>query len=270
MGRSAEDEKKQDQCITFISSVGLISFVVCFFPVVFDLEPNPKDIQVLVSHSISRIAAVSATLPLLWGYAYDVSLPQRLTYPRTLLLLALLVPNATILLMSIPTLNQPPIKVSVCFSFGMTLLFNCGLLAYVAGEASSKRLLVLLTFTAVWGSLWNIYFTFKVFITSPLSDAILLLIIGISSLLIFVMMVWYAREMKTLDERRRMFAMTYIIAIGAHTLLKMSCYVTLTVLDRGGYVQDGYILVEILTATGISIITSKMAHRDADIALVGV
>lgn len=140
MGRSAEEEIEQDRCINIIIGVGLIAFMTCLFPLAFNLIEDSEYVSLCIPHHITRIAVVAATLPLLWEYAFDRSLPRRVLYPRTILLFALLVPNAIILLLSDPSLRTPPVRLSVCFAFGRSQLFNCGLVAYIAGEVSGQRL----------------------------------------------------------------------------------------------------------------------------------
>ena len=268
MSRSVQEEVKQDRCIKFVIGVGLVGFVLCLFPLAFDLRANPKYVHVLVPHYITRVAVVAATLPLIWDYAYDLTLPQRLTYPRTILLIAILVPNVTILSISSPSLHVLPVRLSVCFAFAKSQLFNCGLVAFIAGEAASDRLLVVLAMIALWGCLCSIFYTVQVFVRDAVSESPVVLVSSLSTFLLFVMLVWYVREMKTLDERRKMFAMTYVIAFGTYIFLKYSCYIALVHLHMEGYMQDSLLIIEIVTATGISIITSRMAQHDATIAMV--
>ena len=268
MGRSAREGINQDRCINYIVGLGLTCFVVCLFPLAFDLPEKSQNLPALLPHCITRVAIVAAMLPLLWDYAYDLALPQRLTYPRTILLVAMLFPNVIVLFVSDPSLESSPVRLSVCFAFASGQLFNCGLLAYIAGEASSKNLLIVLALIASWGCLWNIFFIVKVFVHAVFSTAVLALTLTATSVMFLVVLVWYVRDMKTLDERRRTFAMIYTVAIGAYAILKHICYIGFNLLHVEAYVQDAFLCIEVLTATGISAITSRMAQHDATIAMV--
>ena len=268
MGRSAQEEIKQDQCIKFIIGVGLVAFLVCLFPLAFDLTSDSKYVIAWIPHHITRVSVVAATLPLLWDYTYDLTLPQRLTYPRTTLLIAILVPNVTVLLMSAPSRHEAAIRLSMCLAFAKNQLFHSGLIAYIAGETSSKTLLAVLALVALWGSSCNIFFTVNFFVTSAVPIPVIILVSSVTALLVFVMLVWYVRDMKTLDERRRMFAMTFIIATGTYALLKHIIFALFKILHWEYYIQDSFLIIEVLTATGVSIITSRMAQHDATIAMV--
>ena len=255
MSRSAQEEVKQDRCIKFVIGVGLVGFVLCLFPLAFDLIEDSDNVFVWIPHYITRVAVVAASLPLIWDYAYDLTLPQRLTYPRGILLIAMLVPNVTILSISSPSQRAFPVRLSVCFAFAKDQLFNCGLVAYIAGEAASDRLLVVLALIALWGCLCNIFYVVKIFVNSSVFTPVVVLVSIVTSVLVFAVLVSYVREMKSLDKRRKMFAMTYVIAIGTCTFLKYSCYIALVHLHMEGYMQDSFLILEIVTATGISIIT---------------
>ena len=75
-------------------------------------------------------------------------------------------------------------------------------------------------------------------------------------------------DMKALDSRRKMFALVYIIALGIYALLRHVYYIVLKGLDAEGHLEDSFLLIEVVTATGICMITSRMAQHDATIALV--
>ena len=270
-GRSAQEEIQQDRCIKVVIGVGLVTFALSLCPIVFfDLKEDTINLSMWIPNHISRIVVVAAALPLLWDFAYDLTLPQRLTYPRTVLLLAILVPNITILLVSIKSLQDPPIKLSICFAFASSQLYDCGLIAYIAGEASSRELLTVLPFAAVYASCRRIFYILQVFGKSSVPPLVVLLVSGLSVLLVVLMMVWYVWDMKTLEERRRMFAMTYVIALGACALFRYASYIVLKHLHMEEYLQDSHLLIEVVIATGVSMISSRMAQHDATIAVVRV
>jgi hypothetical protein len=69
-------------------------------PVAFNLNISfEAGINHRIAHSLTHAAAVGAVFPLICDYLCDFSLPERLTHPRGMIMVALLVPNSEILLM---------------------------------------------------------------------------------------------------------------------------------------------------------------------------
>jgi hypothetical protein len=266
MERSAEEENRQDRYVKFICGVGVFSFLLCLFPIVFESNIDLHTPKLITFFSSSRIAIIAALFPLVCDYLNDLSLPQRLTYPRSILLLSLLVPNAVILLMSLG--GSVPVRISICFKFATDQLFACGMIAYIAGEVVSKRLLMFLASVTVWISAWHVYYCIEVFITSQIPKSILMLTQLMSSMVILIIIVWFLNDMKALGKRRLMFARVYIIAFTVFVSVGFSTYLVLGGLHKGMYTEDAQLLLKLITATFVMSITSRMAQHDATITMV--
>jgi hypothetical protein len=267
MERSVEEEHRQDRYVKFICGIGVFSFLLCLFPIVFessiDIHNTPKLIPFFSS---SRIVIIAASFPLVSDYLYDLSLPQRLTYPRSIFLLSLLVPNAVILLMSLA--GPVPLRMSICFKFATDQLFFNGMIAYIAGEVVSKRLLMFLASVTVWNSAWHVYFTIKVFIASLIPNPIIMLTNMMSFMVTLIVIVWFLHDMKVLGKRRLMFARVYVIAWTVFAVASFTSYLVLGGLHKGMYTEDVHLLIILVTATFVISITSRMAQHDATIAMV--
>jgi hypothetical protein len=211
MVRSVQEELYQTRCVIFICAVGIAFFMVCLYPLVKGSEINDINHTNDIPHRSSRVAVISASLPLLVSYLYDWALPKRLTYPRALLLIAVIVPNLAILLSS--GAGNIPMRMSICFKSGSDQLFSAGLLAYIAGEATRKRLLVLVAFLAVLGGVFNFYFVLLDFEPIPrVSTSTLASIAFVLTIFFFVWtLIWFINDAKLLASRRKKFASIYLV-----------------------------------------------------------
>jgi hypothetical protein len=267
MARIVEEEKRQNLVVTIISFVGIVFFVLCLFPLVSDSTIDLHNTQRIIPFSLTtRVAVVATCFGLACNYIYDISLPERLTYPRIILLLSLLVPNTVILLVSLTGLV--PERVSICFKFAGDVLFSCGIHAYLASEVVSKRLLLLIALGTTWVSLWHLYYTLKVFVVSPIPNPVLYLIQVTFWLLYITIIALFVNDMKILEKRRKMFALVYIVAVPMLAVTSMVGYVVLGGLHEGMYTEDYILIIRSLFAAITISVTSRMAQYDATIAMV--
>lgn len=269
-----QDELNQTRCMKFICAVGIAFFIFCLYPVAMGssrIVNGGRDHIYNIAHDSSRVAVISASFPLLVGFLYDLGLPKRLTYPRALLLIAVIVPNMSILLSSSP--NNTPIEISVCFKCGSDQLFVAGLLAFIAGEATSERLLGLLAFMAVLGGTINLYFVMADFETSVQlpPDGVLALIMFLTFVVLFVWVItWFLKDFKSFDSRRKKFASTYIFTTFLYNILQVILFIVFDALGRKDLLQDSALLIQALCMTGVSIVTSQMAQHDAITAMASI
>jgi hypothetical protein len=268
MVRSVQEELYQTRCVKFICAVGIAFFIVCLYPLVTGSEIDDIDHTNDIPHRSSRVAVISASLPLLVSYLYDWALPKRLTYPRALLLIAVIVPNLAVLLSS--GAGNIPMRMSICFKSGSDQLFSAGLLAYIAGEATSKRLLILLAFLAVLGGVFNFYFVLLKCEAIPrVSTSTLASIVFVITIFFFMWtLIWFINDAKLLASRRKKFSSIYIVTTFFYCASQLILYGVLSTLGMKDLLQDGTLLIQALCMTGVSITTSQMAQYDAITAMV--
>jgi hypothetical protein len=268
MGRTTDEERLQIFCLRVVCVIGIVFFFLCLLPFSFDTDINDStDWELLIPHNASRIAVIAASFPLLCDYVHDASLPHRLTYPRALILLGMVVPNAMVLILDSYHHSQL-LRMSICFKFASDQLLASGLVAYISGEVVSKRLLVLLVMVQLWCSVSNFFFVMRVLITPAISLPLSVGIMLVTLLLFIVMVLWLVNDMRRLDQRRKMFLITYTIAVCGTGALNLLSYIIITSLKLGAFLQDVSLLIQILIASGVMTITSRMAQHDAITAMV--
>lgn len=266
MDRSTEHEERQNRCINFITlNVIVFCAMIMILPPVAGWSLQSKCI-ICIPSMATRIAAVAASLPLLCDISYDFSLPQRLTYPRTMLLTALFVPNAIVLVVSL--FHPHPHGLEVCLKYASELTLTCGILAYVAGEVVSKRLLICLAISVVWACGVRVLFLLYVFLYPSLPKIVIAPVVLLVSSLLLGIQVWFIRDMRALNHRRKMFAMTYCTAAIAQSILSISAHFILLDIGLENYVQDANIMIQIVITIAITIVSSRMAQHDATTAVV--
>jgi hypothetical protein len=237
MGRSIAEEKTwQKRTVVFICAVGIAHCMICMLPVILNVSLFNSAVTV-VAHSAFHVAAIAASFPLICDYVCDFSLPQNLTYPRGLFMVALLVPSAVIL--SMTTLQGPCVRISVCLHYASAASFNAGMSAFLAGEVGDKRLLLLLALETVCSSVRNLFYVYNVFSPSPNNGTRILLVTTMCYVIIYLtMLVVLVRHIKTLNERRKHFITVYLTSCVAYIILRVGSIVTLTVLEMDEYTED--------------------------------
>jgi hypothetical protein len=268
MGRTIEEENRQNQCIKVICAIGILSFVACLYPIFIGADEVVRTaaLRRILAHTPTRVAVVAASFPLFCDFIYDFLLPRRLTYPRGLLLLAMCVPNITILLISIS--NEFPTKLAISLKFSSEVLFVSGLAAYIAGEVDSVRLLVALPTVVLIGAMWNLYYVTDAFLTLMLPLEIALGLTFACLVINVTLVVSITRSIKFLDPRRKAYATIYVVAVCSYSTSVVVGFNLLTILKMGEYTQDVVLLTQVVVATGVSLGSSRLARHDAITATV--
>jgi hypothetical protein len=267
MGRIIEEKTWQKRTVAFICAVGIAHCIICILPAIFNVSLFISTVEILtVAHSASHVAAVAASFPLICDYVCDFSLPQNLTYPRGLFMVALLVPSAVIL--SMTTLQGPCVRISVCLHYASAALFNAGTSAFLAGEVGDKRLLLLLALETVCSSVRNLSYVHGAFISPTNGPRIFLIATMCYAIIYLTMLVLLVLHVKTLNERRKHFIKVYLTSFVAYLILRVGSLVTLHALDLVEYAEDATLLIQILITTGVSLATSRMGQHDAIVAQV--
>jgi hypothetical protein len=79
---------------------------------------------------------VAVSLPLICDFSYGFSFPRRLTYPRTLMMVALSVPNVNILIAS--TKYSQLHRLEVCLKHAGDFVTVCGILPTLRVKLSAE------------------------------------------------------------------------------------------------------------------------------------
>jgi hypothetical protein len=266
MGTQNHEEISRNRYVKFVCGLGIVTFICLLFPVYMDLVTTHETMEMIHQRfspsKMSRLAVLSAAMPLLFDCLYDLSLPQRLIFPRFSILVSLIVPNACQILIEHLYYKKSTAEMSFAFDFASYPLFYCGLLAYMVGEIQSKPLRNLVTFTAVGKCVEFTFVTFHVYTHFGSWTSVMISSL-VSHILFTLLLVWIVKHMQGLDARSRTFASLYAAAIIFTWWLSTAAFIFLP-----SFNGDASQLILVLVAVLLTTIASRMGQYDAVVAMV--
>lgn len=264
MGRTIAEDIRQTDTIKLIVCVGLFAYLICVMPICFGSKLANHGFEGRFTTTFPmHCARFAITIPLICDCVYDTSLPKRLTFPKYILILSLFIPSAVPLAFKLA--NTQYSMAELLLSVASYNLFICALAGFMAGEVRDGKLLYYLASVSVISSTAHIYLGFQ-FVFAPLTlpQTKFKIAIMVLRFVIGIALAWFVIKMKTLDDRRKDFARVYAAGILFYLATPFVIYpLILTFHETQKYSGDFVIITQLLVASYVSIVPSRMALRDA-------
>jgi hypothetical protein len=261
--RTTEEQYRQSRVVNFIVCLGFAFFLVCLTPLLLHVKDTSSSLGVnFIPQLSTRAAALASTLPLIFDCIGDITLPHRIIFPRFILILSTFIPNGIGLLLVLANANTEFAEQLLTNS--SLMLFICSLSGCIASEVVNKKLLYVLASVTIFNCLTHTYLAFKfAYATIDLPPTLLSRVLLCVRLSLVPILLGSLRDMKTLDRRRKMYALIYAAALMVWIVAPLLVNVVMFTRKQTYSIADVNLIFMILIASFVAIVPSRMAQQDA-------